>query len=368
MRKNIIIFEKYFKKIKMAEKYRRLLETTYKFYTKYFPDEVDHQKYREFLENIDSYNLDNDKTLFDIYYDFSSFFESKNYVNEEFYLKFCDKFLFLDEYNGNVKKFFKVLIKSNNIHQGIFSDDENYFLSFLKDVDDLIQVYECLYKNPFLLIGNEIEITQLEKEEKINFYKIKKLSQMSKREDKNIVLNFIFTDRTESININSIFLTDWYFNNSFSQDIYNFHLDYEYDENFLKQIIGYLKGWNIDLNMDQNVLEKIFDFSDMYCMNELHNLLIEEEEIEEDFFKRQIVDNGFYNYVIFMNKKYILDKENYFIDRIPLEEQLVDTIYWGKNFGNPKEKEFFEKNEIKYSNAKIQEFALKNNLTLRHVF
>jgi len=140
----------------MAEKYRRLLETTYKFYTKYFPDEVDHQKYREFLENIDSYNLDNDKTLFDIYYDFSSFFESKNYVNEEFYLKFCDKFLFLDEYNGNVKKFFKVLIKSNNIHQGIFSDDENYFLSFLKDVDDLIQVYECLYKNPFLLIGHEI--------------------------------------------------------------------------------------------------------------------------------------------------------------------------------------------------------------------
>jgi len=189
---------------------------------------------------------------------------------------------------------------------------------------------------------------------------------MSKREDKNIVLNFIFTDRTESININSIFLTDWYFNNSFSQDVYNFHFDYEYDGNFLNQIIGYLKAWNIDLNMDQNVLEKILDFSNMYCMNELYNLL--QEEIKEDFFKREIVDNGFYNYVIFMYRKYILDKENFFIDKIGQNTELKDTICWGRDKINPKQEEFFRKNGIKYSITKIHEFASKNNLKLRHVF
>lgn len=299
----------------------KLLETARKFYSRHYDINEDNW---DFLIN-DLHHFDN-MTILELYKEIDSRLVSIDFF--EYYIfslnvYYTGDYSFLDEYNSNVKEFFINLIESNNKERQIIIVDIDFFFSFLKTINDLIQVYECLYKNSFLVrlpckFENN-ELKRIHQENLLNKYKLKKLSEITNRKSQNIILNFIFSDRTEQVEINYIFLTDWYFNNSFSQDTYNFDLDYEYNENFLNQIVGYFKSWNIDLDMNESVLEKVSDFAQMYCMDDLYNLLNYEIKHQDNFYKREFINVTYckkqYKYTVFCGNVYIFDDKNYCINK-----------------------------------------------------
>jgi len=329
------------------DKIKILIEKAHNFYSRYY--EICQDNYDNMLENINQFQHMSPEELYS--YIQSKSLDDKEHDFDELNLNvyYSGDYSFLDKYSSNVKNLFKILIQNNNQNLHIVTYDPSFFFSYLKTIDDLIEMYDCLYENPFLVRNpckfKNRELKKIHQKNMLTKYKLKKLSDITERESENVVLNFIFSNRKESININRIFLTDWYFNNNFrKEDFYNFLFNFEYNQVFLNQIVGYLKSWNIDLDIDENILKMLSDFAEMHCMVDLYDLLNYEIDSKNDFYDRNILyftENGFllseyqedkvYKLVHFCEFFYIFNYQNILIRKfyhrkMPRHEFLLDII------------------------------------------
>jgi len=325
-----------------SERLIKLLSLLHQFYTMKNPLDVSEENYsqiyQDILKNPQKYDdLDMEElflelTLFvtnpDEYY---SCFQIFHYHSLDF--------SFLDNYNDNVKDFFITLINDNNKHQNIFLEGISFYFSFIKTVDDLSQVIDCIIKNS-LVIPREFSFEEGKLKNYIKQFKYKKYDLISKNfnnSSKIVKLIFRFNDKTERHEINSLFLTDDYFKNSFEiQDKYNFLLEFEHIDNFSEQVVKYLSTGELDTNLSDELVTFISFFAEMFCMNDLTKicniLLTKSIEPKYSFFRQERktfpTKYGIFSYIIVNENFIIFNEHGYYLTEISkLSEKRFEQMF-----------------------------------------
>ena len=314
------------------EKISELLDVAKKFYLKYFQEEFKESEYND-SKKEDYLNL----SIEDIYTKLHRFLKNCDYDCDEFvFIPYrCEDYDFLEEYNTNVQEFFKTILFNSKESPLSFVDHSEYYFSLLSSIDDLIEVYECLYKNGFLLLKN-FENDSLEykneyifkpKLEKLKLKKLEEISKYLSSDFKNVTLNFIFLDINHEKIIPSVFLTDKYFRNSFQiQDCYTFIIDFNYDEIFLSEIFNYLLTGGISLNLDKTAIYNILEFADMYCFENL--IKICSLFLSDDFFDKVLlkIEEDKKIVLTVRNIPYTIDVSDYFYKDLKLKCYTFDDL------------------------------------------
>lgn len=363
-----------------------LLSSLYDLVFKLDPKSVLKEKYEQIYqklnENPEVYSEMDMMRLLEFLSDFRKDGSMKFFYFQMNYYNYTE-FSFLENYNDNVKTFFETLINDNNIQLYIFFEDPEYYLSFLKSVEDLIQVIDCINKNYSLLTG---EMTYIEKvRNQMNKNKSKKYEMMSKFFDKPsklVKLIFVFNDKEEIYHVNSIFFTDNYFRNSFElQDEYTFLLGFDHIDNFSEQIVKYLTSGEIDLELDKEFFKYVSYFAEMFCIIDLvkicSDILNEETRISKyTFFRREIntfdSEFGKLNYIRFQSHFTIFTLDGYFLCIVDCinNENFLNGITQRMNFISNSYNcfsNFYEKMNIKFSEQIISDFMRLNQIFVQPV-
>jgi len=320
-----------------------LLVKMYETFSKLYPENILEENYIELFK----YRENQFPSLLELFMQFGNILKNENsdypYFNFRYYV---GDLSFLDEYNDNVKNFFITLINDNNYTHNVFADDEELYFRLISSIDDLIQIMDCLYKNDFLLAkkcSREEFLRQCSNKNEL-------ICKNYNQESKLVKLNFVFEDSQETHYINSLFLTEDYFDKNL--DEYTFTFNFLREEGFCENAINYLVTGKRS--------------SDSRFENLISTKNINYPVEKESYFNRTICEFEDLKFVRLKNKYVLFTEDLYFIgsinelDKKELKEYIrSDKKGYGIEWDYEDSIKIVKNVELKFSKEKLKEYLEK---------
>lgn len=289
--------------------------------------EPSNSKVRLLLENKEEIiKINNDIESFNFEKAYNEYQESNNPILEfmnifnvfnckeydwEFYMTchyLSNDYSFLDDYSNEVSAFFIKHFKITTHPDSDFIQLNHFEELFdnIKTIRVFTDICKVYFENDFLDYKSNKEYTDDELRI-INFnYQIKKqkekrsfiINQMILENNiKTIKLIFKFKDIIKEYEISSLFLTDDYFNSKSFTNLneYTFTFNYKLDNDVYENIISYFTKCEISQKINEETLNNLFVFSDMFQLN-LSNILYYLSKINDSY--NSDLNNVTHNFLI----------------------------------------------------------------------